>query len=153
MIRFYTPHYEDLWFKRELLSDEDTMAFNRDWGGTIPFPPERWAGWFEQWVGAPDRRFYRYLADENGTFMGEAAYCWEEERGIYLADVIVLARVRRQGCGTRALALLCAAAKENGVEILYDEIAADNPAVGLFKRAGFTPVSRTERTVLLAKTL
>ena len=51
------------------------------------------------------------------------------------------------------LALLCAAAKENGVGILYDDIAADDPSVALFLRCGFSVEYRTDQIVMVKKVL
>ena len=42
MIKLYTPQYNDLWFRKMLMEDEDTMSFNHAWGGTIDFPEEEW---------------------------------------------------------------------------------------------------------------
>jgi hypothetical protein len=39
----YAPALSDLWFRQRMLEDEETMAYNWDWGGTIPWPRERWA--------------------------------------------------------------------------------------------------------------
>ena len=154
MLSLYVPELKDLWFKQQLLSDETTMAYNRAWGGTIPFPEEKWPGWYERWVAASDgKRFYRYLKDENGAFVGEVAYHWDGDIPGFMADVIVYAPFRGRGCGSSGLELLCAAARENGVFVLYDEIALDNPSVGLFLKHGFTEVSRSEHSVLLRKTL
>ena len=36
MLALYEPKYEDLWFRQIMLADEDTMAYHRAWGGTIP---------------------------------------------------------------------------------------------------------------------
>ena len=49
--------------------------------------------------------------------------------------------------------LLFEAAKANGIEFLYDDIAWDNPAIGLFLKMGFVEVDRTEEIVLLKKAL
>jgi len=32
-IRLYLPKPEDLWFRRSLLEDPETMSYNRAWGG------------------------------------------------------------------------------------------------------------------------
>ena len=40
MLELYKPHIEDLWFKEQMMSDEQTMAYNHAYGGTIPFPKE-----------------------------------------------------------------------------------------------------------------
>ena len=154
MIKLVVPQFEELSFRQELLADEETMSYNHDWGGTIDWPREKWADWYRLWVENGDgKRFYRYLAAEDGTFVGETAYHRDEEEKKFLADVIVHARFRGRGYGKSALRLLCAAAKERGVKKLYDDIASDNPAIKLFLDCGFTEEARTEEIVWLKKRL
>ena len=150
----YTPALDDLWFREEMLADPETMAYNHACGGTIPFPRQKWKAWHDRWVThSEDKRFYRYLMTEEGTFVGEIAYRLEEERGIHIADVIVHAKYRGQGYGRTGLELLCQAAKDNGADVLYDDIAIDNPAVTLFLRCGFTEEYRTNEIIMLKKQL
>ena len=85
--------------------------------------------------------------------MGEIAYHWDEEECICLADVIVFAPCRGEGCGRESLRLLCEAAREHGVDVLYDDMAADNPAIGLFLSEGFQLVEERPLTRLLKKDL
>lgn len=154
MLTLYRPVLEELSFRRALLGDGATMAYNHAWGGTIGFPRERWPDWYRRWVEAPNQRFYRYLRDtEADAFVGEAAYHFDEELGGYVCDVIVHAACRGRGYGGRGLELLCKAAKENGVDRLYDDIALDNPSVALFLRHGFREIKRTEAYVLVARDL
>ena len=54
MLSTYIPEYGDLWFRRDMLADEETMAYNHAWGGTIPFPEERWGDWYARWVERPE---------------------------------------------------------------------------------------------------
>ena len=144
----------DLWFRQAMLADEETMAYNRAWGGTIPFPEDRWAEWYDYWVVNDEgKRFYRYVRDENGRFVGEIAYHYDEELEGFMADVIIHAKYRGRGFGGEALELLCRAAGENGVSALYDDIAADNPAIGMFLHRGFNVDRRREKTILLKKEL
>ena len=118
MIEAYLPRPDELWFRRKMLADEATMAYNRAYGGTVDFPEERWPDWYGRWVAHPEGRYYRYLRESaSGEFVGEIAYHFDGEK--YLADVIVYAPYRRRGYGAAGLALLCAAAKENGVGVLY----------------------------------
>lgn len=154
-VTLHRPSLEELSFRRSLLSDPDTMAYNRAWGGTIDFPRERWADWYKRWLeDASGARFYRYLYDPQlGTFVGEAAYHLDEELGGYVSDVIVSARYRGRGYGAQGLALLCQAAKANGVSRLLDNIAADNPSISLFLKAGFRETARNETYILVAKDL
>lgn len=61
-IRFCEPQIDDLWFRQLLLSDLETMSYNHAWGGTIPFPKEKWKEWFDRWVGNPsEERFIGIL--------------------------------------------------------------------------------------------
>lgn len=150
----YLPTMDDLWFREEFLADPETMSYNHAYGGTIPFPREKWAAWYDRWVTHHEgKRFYRYLMREDGTFVGEIAYHLDEERGMYLADVIVHAKYRGHGYGRAGLELLGRAAKDNGVRVLYDDIAIDNPAVKLFLQCGFTEAYRTEEIIMLKKRL
>lgn len=152
-LTLYRPALPELDFRKKLLADPETMTYNHACGGTIDFPAERWPDWYTRWMSSPDR-FYRYLKNQEGAFVGEAAYHLDPEQDIYLCDVLVLAEYRGRGYGGQGLELLCAAAQENGVERLYDDIAADNSAaVKLFLRHGFQIVSRTPEVVLVRKDL
>ena len=155
MIELYKPEPKDLWFRKKFLADEDTMSYNEAWGGTIPFPESTWADWYDRWLVHHDhKRFYRYLRDpETQNFVGEIACHYDEERKIWLADVIVASAYRGKGYGSEGLQLLCEAAKENGVDVLRDNIAIDNPAAHLFLKAGFTEEYRTDEIIMLKKDL
>lgn len=151
----YVPKLEDLWFRQMFMADEETMAYNHHWGGIIPFPKENWAEWYDYWIVNPEgKRFYRYLQDEaSGEFVGEIAYHYDEEHAIHIADVIVYAKCRGKGFGEQGLLLLCKVAKANGVEVLYDNIAIDNPAIKLFLKVGFFEEYRTAEIIMLKKEL
>ncbi len=150
----YAPTLDDLWFRQRMLEDPETMSYNRAWGGTIPWPRERWASWYDWWIVHPEeKRFYRYLKDEaTGDFVGEIAYHLDD-RGMCQADVIIFAPFRGQGYGREGLRLLCQAARENGIDVLYDDIARDNPAIGLFISEGFEVSAEKGLTRLLKKDL
>lgn len=150
----YKPDLEDLWFRQKMLADPQTMSYNHAWGGTIEFPEKEWSDWYDHWiVNCGRQRFYRYLMDEAGAFIGETACHYDEERAIYLADVIVYATFRGRGYGGKALELLCDAAKKGGVDVLYDDIAIDNPAASLFLKHGFTEEYRTSDIITLKREL
>lgn len=155
MIRLYKPRLEDLWFRKEFMSDEATMSYNHAWGGTIPFPENEWSGWYNDWIVHHEhKRFYRYLMKgESDEFIGEAAYHFEDNRNIWLADIIIDSRYRGRGYGMQGLNLLCQAAAENGIASLYDDMAIDNPAVSLFLKNGFSEEYRTDEIIMLKKDL
>ncbi len=153
MIELVIPKLEDLWFREKLLADEETMSYNHAWGGTISFSEEKWQNWYDRWViNHENKRYYRYLKDEKG-FVGEIAYHYDPEYDGYVADVIIFSQFRGRGYGSQGLKLLCEAAKENGIKVLYDDIAIDNTAISLFKKKGFFEVNRTDEKIILKKDL
>ena len=118
-------------------------------------PQEIEGKWYDYWIAHPEgKRFYKYLQDERtGEFVGEIAYHYDEEEQKYMADVIVHAKKRGKGFGEQGLLLLCEAAKEHGIEVLYDNIAIDNSAIQLFLKAGFYEEYRTDEIIMLRKDL
>lgn len=152
MIEAYLPRPDELWFRRKMLADEATMAYNRAYGGTVDFPGGTLAGLVRPLGRAPGGTVLPLSPRERfRRVRREIAYHFDGEK--YLADVIVYAPYRRRGYGAAGLALLCAAAKENGVGVLYDDIAADNPSVALFLRCGFSVEYRTDQIVMVKKVL
>lgn len=118
-----------------------------------PFPEKRWSDWYDRWItDRNDKRFYRYIK-ENDSFVGETAYYFDEERRIYIADVIIYAPYRGNGYGRKGLLLLCETAKENGIKELYDDIAVDSSSVELFFKCGFVEELRTGGYILVKKEL
>lgn len=155
MIKLYIPQYEDLCFRQMFMADEETMSYNHYWGGTIPFPEEEWRSWYNYWIiNTEDKRFYRYLIDEsNNEFVGEIAYHYDEVRDITIADIIIYSKYRGRGFGKQGLNILCDIAKENGIDVLYDDIAIDNTAINLFTECGFEEEYRTNEYVMLKRVL
>lgn len=153
-ISLHVPAFEELWFKQQMLEDADTMSYNHAYGGTISFPREKWSAWYDRWIRNPEgRRFYRYLKNRNDEFVGECAWHYDEDRDIFLADVLIYAPVRGKGYGSGGLELLCSTARRSGIRELYDEIGADNPAIRLFLAHGFTEVYRADTYVMVKKDL
>ena len=154
MLEVVKPELEDLWFRESMMADIETMSYNDAWGGTIPFPKEDWDEWYTFWVrNSGQERYYRYLKDDaNNVFVGEISYHFDKLRNIYLCDVIIKAEFRKQGFGTQGIQLLCEAAKANGVEALYDNIAADNPSAHLFLKNGFSIEFQNDE-ILMVKTV
>ncbi len=150
----YQPQLKDLWFRQKLLADEETMSYNHSWGGTVPFPEEDWPSWYDHWiVNHQNQRYYRYLKNPAGDFVGEIAWHYDRQRDIHVANVIIYAPYRGQGYGSEALEILCEKAGEAGIRVLYDDIAIDNPAISLFLKHGFREIYRTDEIIMLGKDL
>ena len=153
-LTLYRPELDDLAWREKWLNDPETMAYNHVCGGTIPFPRERWADWYARWLGEAGARYYRYLRlRDSGEFVGNVSYHYDEEFDGYLCEVLIAAPYRGRGFGRQGLALLCEAARANGVKRLLDDIAIDNPAVAMFLREGFREQTRTDEFILVEKNL
>ena len=74
-----------------------------------------------------NKRFYRYILNEDNVFVGETAYHFDESRQIYVIGILVMAKYRGKGYGSAGLSLLCDCAKQNGIECLYDDIGILRP--------------------------
>lgn len=155
MLTLYTPKLEELWFLKDMLADEETMSFNKKYGGTIDFPESKWEAWYDKWVANDDgKRFHAYLKDEEkDEFVGECAYYYNDEEKNYIVDIKVHAKHRGNGYGIEGLNLLCQRAKNDGIKEIYDNIAIDNPSVNMFLKNGFTEVYRNDEIVIVKKVL
>ena len=154
MLTLHKPQLEELWFRQMMMADEETMSYNRAWGGTIPWPKAKWGDWYDRWVANPkDGRLYRYVKNSSGDFVGEIAYHYDADMQGFTANVIIFSKYRGRGYGGQALELLCAEARSNGITVLYDDIAIDNPAAALFLRHGFKEEARTAEKIILKKAL
>jgi len=153
MLKTYVPEYEDLYFRKMMMEDEKTMSYNHAYGGCIPFPEKEWRNWYDAWVvNGQGKRAYRYLQNDEGTFVGEIAY-HIDAAGRCQADVLIHFPFRGKGYGRKGLQMLCHMAKENGIAELYDEIAIDNPSLSLFLKQGFKEEFRDEEKVIVKKVL
>lgn len=66
-LTLHIPSLEELSYREKLLSQPETMAYNRGYDlpfegydrttGCIAFPREKWAEWYSQWIGAEPERF------------------------------------------------------------------------------------------------
>ena len=150
----YEPTLEDLWFRKSMLEDENTMSYNKAWGGVVSFPEERWKDWFERWIiNHENMRYYRYLKNEEGLFIGEIAYHFDSKYDGFVVNVLIHSKYRNKGYGTLGLRMLCEIAKNSGITCLYDDIAIGNPGISIFLKFGFTEQYRTNEIILLKKVL
>ena len=135
------PKFDELSYRQKWLTDEKTMAYNQKWGGTIPFPKEKWESWYERWIINPDRKFYAYLySEEEKDYVGEISYHYDDP-------------YRHHGYGKAGLRLLCDQARRMGYRSICDDIAIDNPSVSMFLKEGFYEVFRNDSIIMVRKEL
>lgn len=149
-LRLYQPQYQELLFRQQLLSDPETMAFNRggepaeDYDpktGCIDFPPSYWPMWYRFWLENEPQNFYAVLADGR-TPVGEIS--WYFDGSEYRVGIILLAKYRGRGYCAPALSLLAARAFDGfSLPSLSVTLStASTAAVKGFLRAGFRRVRR-----------
>ena len=153
MIKLVQPQIEELKYRKKLLKDPQTMAFNKNNGGTVDFNEKIWQPWYALWMNDA-KYYYAYIYDDIlKKYIGEVSYYFEEEYREYVLIIIVEAKYRHLGKGKEALELLCQQAKENGLRFLCDDIETNNPAKNLFLDLGFKEVWARENITMLKKRL
>ena len=145
------PGLKDMEYRRALLSQPDTMAYNRgrDLGGAegyhpdtgcIDFPRDNWRWWRQVWLLNEPDFFSALLWDEESErFVGEVSYFYDGEARAHVAGILIEAGHRGRGLCAEGLRLLCerAFAREE-VAVLRCDIPVDNlPAIRGYARAGF----------------
>ena len=150
MIKLVQPQITDLKYRKKLLKDKKTMAFNKINGGTVDFNEKIWKSWYQLWMN--DTKHY-YSYDEIKKYIGEVSYYFEEEYREYVLNIIIEYPYRHLGKGKVALELLCKQAKDNGLRFLCDDIETNNPAKKLFLDLGFKEVWARENITMLKKRL
>lgn len=164
-LEWYLPKREDLWFRQELLSDPDTMSYNKGYDlgfpeyhkdtGCIDFPESSWDGWHARWVAAQPERFYAYLRRrEDGAFLGEINLYRKGEPGWYEMGIVLHSKYRGRGYSGKGMELLLRHAFEEmgaaGVSNQFERTRA--AAWNIHKAAGFEPVGEENGIVTLALT-
>lgn len=161
-LELFVPEREDLWFRRELLSDPETMGYNAGYDlhfpgydretGCIAFPEENWDGWYHRWIGREPERWYAYLRRKgDGTFLGEVNLYRSGEPGWYNMGVVLHSRYRGQGYSREGMELLLRQAFEHlgAAGVRNDFERTRRAAYQLHLAAGFVPVLEKDGGVLL----
>jgi len=163
-LTYSVPKLEDLWFREELMLDEETMSYNIGYPafkgyntltGTIEFPKENWQSWYATWVAQPELRFYAYLQRKSDKkFVGEINYHYSPTEKVAMIGIIIKAEFRGHGYAKEGLKLLCQIAKEHGLSELANEFPKERAsALNLHKALGFVEVAGRGEDCFLIKEL
>ena len=89
MIKLVQPQITDLKYRKKLLKDKKTMAFNKINGGTVDFNKKIWKSWYQLWMN-DTKHYYAYVYDDEiKKYIGEVSYYFEEEYREYVLNVII----------------------------------------------------------------
>ncbi len=112
-LRLHIPDLSELWYRQKLLSDPDTMYFNRtsDSSGCIDFAEDGFSDWYKYWIKGFPMRYYAYIVRiSDGSFIGELWLYKNDIVGFYedyyKMGIIIENKFRRVGYGREALELL-----------------------------------------------
>ncbi|MBQ7136564.1 MAG: GNAT family N-acetyltransferase [Bacilli bacterium] len=140
-LKYVIPNKDDLWYRKSIIEDKDTMKFNN---GIVPFPKEKWDSWYSKWIESDNKDyFYAYLFDEDcQKFVGEIAYRKDPNLNIAILNIIIEHKHRGKGYGKEGLNILVKTAFKNGYSEVCDYINKDSlSSHRLFSNFGFKIIS------------
>ena len=133
------PQLEDLQYTKLLWEDEETMAFNQKWGGTVMFPQHQWQDFYNLYCTNNPDYIYFHIYNLDHVFVGEISAKRAKESNIYSLNIKIYSPYRGNHHAIDAVTLF--------VEYLFDEIEADciiddvasdnEGAIMLLHRCGF----------------
>lgn len=173
-LKLVIPQIKDLWFKKEIKEDPNTMDYNAGYdltfsgynreNGTIKTDLKELENiWSKKWIGNEPTNFYYYIS-LNNKFIGEIYAKFDEYKNAHEIGIVIKAEHRGKGISTPAIKLLCEKLKESGIKNLYHELPKSR--VGAIKADtnngfvitkenidGMKKFGKVEKLVYLEKTL
>lgn len=116
-ISLHTPTYDELWYRQKLLSDTETMSYNKGYDlgfdgydnetGCIDFPQCQWKSWYNYFIGNEPERYYAYIVcKDDNAFIGEVNLHKNNAADWYDMGIVLEAKYRGKGYAVEALKLL-----------------------------------------------
>ena len=116
-VRLFKPLLSDLLYRKQLLSDPETMSYNRGYElgfagyhnetGCIDFPESEWEAWYRFFCQSELERYYAYITRcSDGVFLGEVNLHQNASGGWYDMGIVLETAHRGNGYSTEALRLL-----------------------------------------------
>jgi RimJ/RimL family protein N-acetyltransferase len=139
-LTLHVPSIREMEYRQKLLADPDTMSYNAGYDlgfpgyhndtGCIDFPQEKWAGWYERFIGREPEKFYAYVERESdGAFIGEVVLRQEGAPGRDEMGVVIEACHRGKGYSAEAMHLLMDTAFNRlGAEVVCNDFERSRAA-------------------------
>lgn len=126
------PRKEDLWFKKAIKEDPNTMDYNAGYdltfngynreNGTIKTDIKELEDvWSKRWIGNEPNNFYYYIK-KGDTFVGEIYAKFDEYRNVHEIGIVIKGEHRGNGYATYAIKLLCDKLHKFEVKNLFHEL-------------------------------
>lgn len=150
-IKLVRPQLADLWFRRDCMSDPQTMAYNAGYDvsydgyhyetGCIDFSEEKWGEWYETKLKNPSF-FYAYIQDvDTGDYVGYVNFNKDKTTGKATMGIVIKAEFQGKGYMRPAMQKLILEAEKLGVAALTDTVPESRDhALKVFYSLGFLKV-------------
>ena len=112
-VYLHIPDISELWYRQHLMSDAETMSYNRGYEafvgydrdtGCIAFPESEWEEWYQYFIGNEPKRFCAYIVrKEDGAFIGEVNLHESSEHDWHEMGIVIEAKYRGKGYAKIAL--------------------------------------------------
>lgn len=142
-LELYIPTLDELWFYQKMMSDPDTMSYNKNWDvdydgyhkdtGCIDFPESQWASWYEDWVNNEPECFFAYIQrSSDGEWVGNINFHYTPQQDWWDMGIVIYAPYRGKGYAAPALQLMldhafrdCGVTRvHNDFEVARNEVSA-----------------------------
>ncbi len=144
------PSFEDLRYTEMLLGDKKTMSFNEKWGGTVPFPKEKWEFFYQNYITDTEKQYF-HIYNLDGIFVGEVSSRYNDSFSSYVLNIKIMHRFRGNKHAFDALEAFLEYMFNNiDIERIVDNVGHDSVAgISLLRRFGFVEIGQTEEYILL----
>ena len=161
-LNLHVPSFEELEYRQKILSQEDTMSYNKEYNlgienynnetGCIDFSKKYWKNWYTKWISESVDRYYAYIVNSNtGDFIGEICFYYEKQNNLYRIGIVIESKYRGNGYCSKALIKLADKAfNDFDIKKLRNVIPLEREyAIKGHKRAGFKEVGIKENQSIL----
>lgn len=156
-VYFYIPKEDELSYRQEIMSQKDTMAYNKGYNvaekgyhkdtGCIDFPKDSWNTWYASHVDNKPKSFYAYIARKyDNEFIGEVNLHWNAENDWYELGILIESKYRNKGYSKEALRKLIDVAfnKYNALSVHNTFEDSRDAAIKIHTEVGFHVISKID---------
>ena len=154
-LKLHIPSENELEYRRQLIADEDNMAYNMGYGDnggcTYHQTTEQVRHWYLEW-NKGNGRFYAYIVHtEDNTYIGEVNAHKSGSANWYEMGIVLAAKYRGLGYAVEALKLLLKYAFETlGAQAVHNDFEESRTAaVRTHLSAGFTEYAKHDGIIEL----
>lgn len=104
----HVPSFEELKYRQLILSQEDTMSYNKGYNlriedynnetGCIDFSRKCWSEWYSKWVSERVDRYYSYIVNsKTDEFVGDVCFYYDPSNDLHRIGIVIESKHRSKG--------------------------------------------------------